>query len=160
MDSYDIAWEYTLKYCIVAFPYLDSIKNSTKPISFEDNSKTSTSIILNTEAIIKQNRLAFSVYDQKTGLFDDKQHHVLTRVISLTIDKPEEVKNLESFVKINFFMGNDFEENHLKLICAYWNIFDNMTAQWSTRGCRLSNITKQSVTCICDHLTHFAVLMV
>jgi G protein-coupled receptor 64/G protein-coupled receptor 112 len=34
-----------------------------------------------------------------------------------------------------------------------------MTAQWSTEGCYLNNITIHSVSCICDHLTHFAVLM-
>ncbi len=135
---------------------LDPSKNEIKPISFEDNHPNSTSIILDPQSIIQQNRLAFSIYDQKTGLFDNKQYHVLTRLISLTTDRPELVKN----VKMNFFLENNFHEKNRHVICAFWKIFDNMTAEWSTKGCYLDNITDISVTCICDHLTHFAVLMV
>ncbi|CAF4710877.1 unnamed protein product, partial [Rotaria socialis] len=36
---------------------------------------------------------------------------------------------------------------------------DNMTAQWSREGCNATNVTERSVTCLCNHLTHFAVLM-
>ncbi|CAF3803910.1 unnamed protein product [Adineta steineri] len=144
---------------IIGFAY-DSVKNETKPISTEVNQQNVTSIVLNTQALLQQNRLAFSVYNQKDGLFDDNHYRVLTRVVSLTIDKPETVKHIGSFVKINFLIENNFpEKKNPNLICAYWHIFDNMTAQWSTEGCHISNITKHSVTCMCDHLTHFAVLM-
>jgi len=61
---------------------------------------------------------------------------------------------------MNFFLGKNFQKKNHQIICAYWNIFDNMTAQWSTKGCYMNNITEYSVSCMCDHLTHFAVLMV
>ncbi|UJR37227.1 hypothetical protein I4U23_029936 [Adineta vaga] len=143
---------------IIGFAF-DSTKNETKPISSEYSYQNSTSIILTTQALMKQNRLTFSVYDQNTGLFNDKQHRVLTRVISLTIDKPEAVKNIDSFVKIHFQMENNMQDQNHSLHCAFWNISDNMTARWSTEGCRLESVKQQRVTCICDHLTHFAVLM-
>ncbi|CAF3581884.1 unnamed protein product [Rotaria sordida] len=143
---------------IIGFSF-DSIKNETQSISFEPNHENSTFIILDSQIIMKQNRLIFSVYNQKMILFDDKQYRLLTRIISLTIDKPELIKTMGSFVKIHFFIENNFNEKNLRLICAYWNIFNNMTIQWSTQGCNLSNVTERSVTCICNHLTHFAVLM-
>ncbi len=123
-----------------------------KGISSDDTNQNSTFIILDPQTAIQQNRLVCSLYDSKTGLFDDKHYRVLTRVISLTIDKPDSIHN----VKINF----PIEEKNHSIICAYWKIFDNMTARWSRDGCHLENITKFSVTCMCDHLTHFAVLMV
>ncbi|CAF1521988.1 unnamed protein product [Adineta ricciae] len=143
---------------IIGFAF-DSNNNVTKPISSEDHHQNFTSIILNTQALMKQNRLAFSVYDEKTGLFNDNQHQVLTRVISLTVDKPEAVKHSGSFVKISFQLDSDFQQRNQSLRCAFWNIFDNMTAKWSTEGCQVESIKQQRVTCICNHLTHFAVLM-
>ncbi len=126
-----------------------------------DEIKNSTVITLGSSAVSQQNRLTFSVYDQQNGLFDEKQYKVLTRVISLTLDKPELTKNLGGFVKINFYLENNFKENNnSNLTCAYWHIFDNMTAQWSTDGCDLIDVTGQNVMCECNHLTHFAVLMV
>jgi hypothetical protein len=116
--------------------------------------------MLDSPALSQQKRLTFSIYDHRSGLFDEKQYKVLTRVISLTIDKPELTKNLGGFVKINFYLENNIRENNSNLTCAYWHIFDNMTAQWSTNGCELIDITDRNVMCHCNHLTHFAVLMV
>ena len=109
---------------------------------------------------MKQKRLTFSVYNNINDLFNDKQYRVLTSIISLTIDKPELIKTERSFVKIHFFMTDNFNENNPSLICAYWNIFDDMTAQWSKQGCNVSSVSQQRVTCVCDHLTHFAVVTV
>jgi hypothetical protein len=141
-NRYSIAWLKTL----------DSTKNELKGISSDDNNRNSIFIILDPQTSIQQNRLTCSLYDQKTGLFDDKHYRVLTRIISLTIDKSDSIHN----VKINFPI---VEKNH-SIICAYWKIFDNMTAQWSTEGCYLENMTNSTVTCVCNHLTHFAILMV
>jgi len=115
--------------------------------------------MLDSEAMSQQNRLIFSVYNHENGLFDEDQYRVLTRVISLIIDKPELTKNLGRFVKINFYLENNFKEKNINLTCAYWHIFDNMTAQWSTDGCHLVDITDRNVMCECNHLTHFAILM-
>lgn len=125
-----------------------------------DVKKNLTLILLESKALSQQNRLAFSVYDPRNGLFNDENHRVLTRIISLTIDRPELTKNLGSFVRINFFLENNYNENDGNLTCAYWHIFDNMTAKWSTDGCRLIDFIDRNIMCECNHLTHFAVLMV
>ncbi len=138
---------------------LDSKTNQTSSIGSDDIVKNSTVIRLDSQALSKQNRLIFSVYNHRNGLFDDEQYRVLTRVISLTIDKPELTKNLGAFVKINFYLENNLQYENINLTCAYWHIFENMTAQWSTDGCNLIDIKDQNVMCECNHLTHFAVLM-
>ncbi len=138
---------------------LDPITNQTSPINAEDVIKNSTVIMLDSQAISQQNRLIFSVYNHRNGLFDEKQYRVLTRVISLTIDKPELTQNLGAFVKINFYLENNFQENNTNITCAYYQIFENKTARWSTEGCDLIDITDRNVMCECNHLTHFAILM-
>ncbi|CAF3706849.1 unnamed protein product [Rotaria socialis] len=143
---------------IIGFAF-DSIKNQTYPIESNDRQKNLTVVLLDSQALSQQNRLTFSVYNQLSGLFDEKQYRVLTRIISLTIDKPELTKNLGSFVKLNFYLEKNYEKEYGNLTCAYWHIFDNMTAQWSTDGCYLIGVIDRNVMCECNHLTHFAVLM-
>jgi hypothetical protein len=120
----------------------------------------STSIKLDSQALTRQNRLAFSVYDHQSGLFDDEQYRVLTRVLSLTIDKPALTQHLRSFVKMNFYLKNQFRQNNVSISCAYWRIEDDQTASWSKDGCHLIDYTDENIICECDHLTHFAILMV
>lgn len=107
----------------------------------------------------QQSRLIFSVYNHENGLFDEEQYRVLARVISLTIDKPELTENLGTFVKINFYLENNFQDENMNLTCAYWHIYKNMSAQWATEGCYLIDRTDRNVVCECNHLTHFAILM-
>ena len=141
---------------------LDSQTNRMSPIDSADTKLNSTTIILDSQTVSQQNRLAFSVFNPRNGLFDDRTYHVLTRVISLTIDRPELIKSSTNFVKMNFHIEHDdLTKTNGNVTCAYWHIFDNnMTAQWSTTGCRLIDIQNHNVMCECNHLTHFAVLLV
>ena len=133
---------------------------SVQPITVEDHQSNITSIVLSRQAIIDQTRLTFCIYDQKSGLFDNDQYRLITPLISLTMSKPESVRHVSSLVKINFRIDPDYREKNLTFKCAFWNILTTKTAQWSTQGCHMTVQTDDSVTCMCDHLTHFAVLMV
>ncbi|KAM7417411.1 hypothetical protein PAMA_017186 [Pampus argenteus] len=44
--------------------------------------------------------------------------------------------------------------------CMFWD-FQNNGGQggWNSRGCETSSISSYQTTCLCDHLTHFAVLL-
>ena len=139
---------------------LDSTTNQTSPIDANEIISNSTTITLDSQAIAQQNRLTFSLFNHQHGLFDQSQYRVLTRVVSLTIDRPELTKELGAFVKINFYLENDLHHNQANLTCAYWHIYENRTAQWSTHGCTLIGINDRNVLCECNHLTHFAILMV
>ena len=45
--------------------------------------------------------------------------------------------------------------------CVFWDYeADDGRGDWSTVGCYLVEASYDNVTCVCDHLTNFAVLMV
>lgn len=115
---------------------------------------------MDSQALAQQNRLTFSIFNHQHRLFDEEHSRVITRVVSLTIDQPQLTKHLDGFVKINFYFDSDLQDNQTNLTCAYWHIYENMTAHWSTEGCRLIDRNERNVLCECDHLTHFAILMV
>lgn len=130
------------------------MKNELKGTTSSDQNFNSTFILLDPQTIREQNRLTCSIYEHKNGLFDHQSYRVLTPIISLTIDKPDLVQT----VKMNFPLVD--RRHSRNLVCAYWKIFSNLTAHWSTDGCVRINLSNTSVTCRCNHLTHFAVLMV
>uniref|UniRef100_A0A8C0RDN3 Adhesion G protein-coupled receptor F5 n=1 Tax=Canis lupus familiaris TaxID=9615 RepID=A0A8C0RDN3_CANLF len=44
--------------------------------------------------------------------------------------------------------------------CVYWNFnLANHTGGWDSSGCYVHNVDGDSVSCICDHLTSFSILM-
>ncbi|NXN15977.1 AGRL4 protein, partial [Indicator maculatus] len=44
--------------------------------------------------------------------------------------------------------------------CAFWNYSaDSMIGNWATQGCELTHSNSTHISCKCNHLTHFAVLM-
>lgn len=45
----------------------------------------------------------------------------------------------------------------LKPVCAYYNF---NISNWSTDGCEKIKEDNTTITCQCDHLTNFAILMV
>ncbi|XP_077403345.1 adhesion G-protein coupled receptor G4 [Vanacampus margaritifer] len=49
---------------------------------------------------------------------------------------------------------------HMDTRCVYWNFNENDGhGGWDPRGCREHNSSVNFTTCLCDHLTHFGVLL-
>uniref|UniRef100_G3QAV0 Adhesion G protein-coupled receptor G4b n=1 Tax=Gasterosteus aculeatus TaxID=69293 RepID=G3QAV0_GASAC len=49
---------------------------------------------------------------------------------------------------------------HKDVQCVYWNFNKNQgLGGWDDHGCRISNSSSDYTTCLCDHLTHFGVLL-
>ena len=47
------------------------------------------------------------------------------------------------------------------IICAYISFYDaGGSGAWDSRNCRVLNENAEEVECGCDHLTHFAILLV
>uniref|UniRef100_A0A8C3WK70 Adhesion G protein-coupled receptor F5 n=1 Tax=Catagonus wagneri TaxID=51154 RepID=A0A8C3WK70_9CETA len=45
-------------------------------------------------------------------------------------------------------------------LCVFWNFsLDNHTGGWDSSGCYVTEVTEDSVSCSCDHLTSFSILM-
>ncbi|XP_068689595.1 adhesion G protein-coupled receptor L4-like [Montipora foliosa] len=83
----------------------------------------------------------------------NKRRTINTHIISVSIFPPakaELVKNVTLVFKNLKSAGNDRE-------CVFWNLSES---KWSGDGCYV-NFTPGSseTTCVCNHLTHFAVLM-
>ncbi|XP_060084102.1 adhesion G protein-coupled receptor L3-like, partial [Ylistrum balloti] len=44
-------------------------------------------------------------------------------------------------------------------LCSFWNFSEGESGSWSQSGCDVSNRTPYRVTCQCNHLTSFAILL-
>ncbi|XP_010616117.1 adhesion G protein-coupled receptor F5 [Fukomys damarensis] len=47
-----------------------------------------------------------------------------------------------------------------QIMCAFWNFsLSNHSGGWDSRGCRVNSVDRDRVSCTCDHLTSFSILM-
>ena len=68
---------------------------------------------------------------------------------------------LNSPVTITLMKSPEAVENGTKTECSFWDqSLDDGFGAWSTDGCRLVSESRSEVTCECDHLTQFALLVV
>ncbi|KAM6182296.1 adhesion G protein-coupled receptor F5 [Erethizon dorsatum] len=62
-----------------------------------------------------------------------------------------------------FEISMTFKNNHGaggQIMCVFWNFsLSNHTGGWDSRGCRVNSVDRDSVSCTCDHLTSFSILM-
>lgn len=65
-------------------------------------------------------------------------------------------------IDIHFNPLQEHLERNQHRACAYWHIFENATGFWSQEGCTFIRSTEEGVldTCRCDHLTHFAQVLI
>ncbi|XP_036354705.1 adhesion G protein-coupled receptor G3-like [Octopus sinensis] len=67
------------------------------------------------------------------------------------------ISNLDEPINISFNLIN---QNANKPQCVYWDESSGLDPHWSLNGCNVSNyIPGKEVTCSCDRLKSFAVLM-
>ncbi|XP_076005388.1 adhesion G protein-coupled receptor G4a [Genypterus blacodes] len=80
-------------------------------------------------------------------------------VVSASINNSH-VSNLrENHVVVTFSNKNATKEND-KIQCVFWDFQKNQgLGGWSGSGCETLRITDYQTACLCDHLTHFGVLL-
>ena len=111
-------------------------------------------------------RVVFLTYRHLEDLLDPKDEHfasdvgsggkslfVNSRVISASLGHGRHFQLPESVVLTFSLLKQDNVSNP---ICAFW---DYTTAAWSDEGCFVVSYNTSHVTCKCDHLTNFAVIM-
>ncbi|XP_053841670.1 adhesion G protein-coupled receptor L4 isoform X3 [Vidua macroura] len=86
----------------------------------------------------------------------EQRHTVSSAVIAVAISSnPPTLYELE---KITFTLKyTKTADKDIK--CAFWNYSDTMNGNWATEGCELTHSNSTHISCKCNHLTHFAVLM-
>ncbi|CAH3181497.1 unnamed protein product [Porites lobata] len=82
----------------------------------------------------------------------------LSNIIGSTLDPRPQVllqKNLS--VTLRYDEVCSLAKTH----CVFWDftVKSNFNGFWSSKGCSVVNRTKTEITCTCNHLTNFAVLM-
>ncbi|XP_045122883.1 latrophilin Cirl-like isoform X3 [Portunus trituberculatus] len=78
---------------------------------------------------------------------------VNSRVLSASLGRGRHIQ-LPEPVTLTFSLLR--QENVTRPVCAFW---DYTTSFWSDEGCSVLGYNRSHVTCQCDHLTSFAVLM-
>ncbi|CAH3150578.1 unnamed protein product, partial [Pocillopora meandrina] len=83
----------------------------------------------------------------KTWILDSK-------IISAVVDPLLEV--LTENVTLVF---QNTKVNRKKRTCVFWSFSEENFGGWSSEGCQTKMISDHYTECVCNHLTHFAVLM-
>uniref|UniRef100_A0AAV2J9S4 Adhesion G-protein coupled receptor G4-like n=1 Tax=Knipowitschia caucasica TaxID=637954 RepID=A0AAV2J9S4_KNICA len=69
------------------------------------------------------------------------------------------IRDLEEDIQITLHHRKPNYKNK-DVMCVYWNFnLNHGQGGWDPSGCRTYNSTPHSTTCLCDHLTHFGVLL-
>uniref|UniRef100_A0A6Q2Z0W3 Adhesion G-protein coupled receptor G6 n=1 Tax=Esox lucius TaxID=8010 RepID=A0A6Q2Z0W3_ESOLU len=113
-----------------------------------------------TEAeITALSRINFMFFS-KTGLFQDKQDGLsLNSYVVASSVGNYSISNLEDPVEIEIAHLNYLPKP--KPTCMFWDFtMKNGAGGWNSKGCRVSPTSNGNKTiCLCDHLTHFGILM-
>ncbi|XP_018016965.1 latrophilin Cirl isoform X1 [Hyalella azteca] len=145
----------------VKFP---SLEDQALDWTFADN------VILSPEAIVENSERSatkavfltyrhledlLTPYDEALGTWSGSNvtRMVNSRVVSASLGHGRHIQ-LPKPVTIVFSLLR--QENVTNPVCAFW---DYTTASWSDEGCRVVLHNRSHVTCECDHLTNFAVIM-
>nr|XP_057943030.1 adhesion G-protein coupled receptor G4 isoform X2 [Doryrhamphus excisus] len=97
-------------------------------------------------------RIQFQFYGVSQLFRDNHQKQILNSfVVSASVSNAtSQIQDLEVDIKIQ----------HMDTQCVYWNFNENNGhGGWDPRGCRKHNSSLDFTTCLCDHLTHFGVLL-
>ncbi|XP_004846459.1 adhesion G protein-coupled receptor F5 isoform X1 [Heterocephalus glaber] len=66
-------------------------------------------------------------------------------------------------ITMPFEISMTFKNNHGaggQIICVFWNFsLSNNTGGWDSHGCRVNSVDRDRISCTCDHLTSFSILM-
>ncbi|XP_075969098.1 uncharacterized protein LOC142972144 isoform X2 [Anticarsia gemmatalis] len=86
---------------------------------------------------------------------------VNSRVLSINVENITQFKTGES-VDIHFNPISDNITRNQMRTCAYWHFDENDIGSWSQDGCTFIEATEPGMldTCRCEHLTHFAEILV
>ncbi|KAK2884007.1 hypothetical protein Q8A67_017644 [Cirrhinus molitorella] len=103
------------------------------------------------------------LFFSKTGLFQDQQSNGMSLnsyVVASSVGNFT-IKNLQDPVKIE--IAHLKNQRDSKRLCVFWD-FDlqneDRTGGWSSEGCEVSLESNSNRTvCLCNHLTHFGILM-
>uniref|UniRef100_A0A8C2I3U5 Adhesion G-protein coupled receptor G6 n=1 Tax=Cyprinus carpio TaxID=7962 RepID=A0A8C2I3U5_CYPCA len=139
--------------------------NSTEPqIDFESEAQNALAVVTLPPTLLQNlsnshrvSRINFMFFS-KTGLFQDRQSNGMSLnsyVVASSVGNFT-IKNLQDPVKIE--IAHLEYQRDPKRLCVFWDF--NHTGGWNSEGCEVSPESNSNRTvCLCNHLTHFGILM-
>ncbi|XP_013999964.2 adhesion G-protein coupled receptor G6 isoform X8 [Salmo salar] len=116
-------------------------------------------LTLTNAEIAAVSRINFMFF-RKTGLFQDKQDglYLNSYVVASSVGNYS-ISNLQDPVEIEIVHLN--YQTKPKPTCVFWDFtMKNGAGGWNSKGCRVNPMSNRNKTiCLCDHLTHFGILM-
>ncbi|CAH3150594.1 unnamed protein product, partial [Pocillopora meandrina] len=85
----------------------------------------------------------------------DNTTKILDSVIMSAVTNPPP-KVLPENITLVF---KNMQVNRKKRTCVFWSFSEENFGSWSSEGCQTKLISDHYTECVCNHLTHFAVLM-
>lgn len=144
--------------------------NTTDPqIDLESEAQNALAVVtlpptllqnLSSTEMERTSRLHFMFFS-KTGLFQDQQSNGLSLksyVVASSVGNLS-IKNLQDPVRIEIA---HFEyQREPKPLCVFWDFsLQNGSGGWNSEGCEVGLESNSNMTiCLCNHLTHFGILM-
>ncbi|XP_073673035.1 adhesion G-protein coupled receptor G6 isoform X2 [Garra rufa] len=146
--------------------------NMTDPqIDFESEAQNALAVVTLPPTLLQNlsnpptdrvSRINFMFFS-KTGLFQDRQSNGMSLnsyVVASSVGNFT-IKNLQDPVKIE--IAHLKYQRDPKRLCVFWDFSlqnEDRTGGWSSEGCEVSPESNSNRTvCLCNHLTHFGILM-
>lgn len=144
--------------------------NTTDPqIDFDSEAHNALAVVtlpptllqnLSLSQIEKVSRINFMFFG-RTGLFQDHQNNGMTLnsyVVASSVGNFT-IKNLQDPVRIE--IAHLEYQRDPKPLCVFWDFhLQNYSGGWNSEGCEVGPDSNSNRTvCLCNHLTHFGILM-
>ncbi|XDV41490.1 hypothetical protein PO909_010359 [Leuciscus waleckii] len=146
--------------------------NTTDPqIDFESEAQNALAVVtlpatllhnLSNSQMERVSRINF-IFFTRTGLFQDQQSNgksLNSYVVASSVGNFT-IKNLQDPVKIE--IAHMKYQKEPKPLCVFWDFSlqsEDHTGGWNSEGCEVSPESNSNRTvCLCNHLTHFGILM-
>ncbi|XP_052753681.1 adhesion G-protein coupled receptor G6-like [Galleria mellonella] len=138
-----------------AFKFLSNMKNINL------NSTMNELVVHLPESVLNSpRRISFVVFHNDRAFNNREESIVNSRVISINVYNMTQFDNGEV---VNIHMKPlRIPERDRKRSCGYWALLDDSTGYWSQEGCTFIRSRNPVIldTCQCDHLTHFAEILI
>ncbi|XP_059047971.1 uncharacterized protein LOC131843360 [Achroia grisella] len=141
-----------------SFQFLVGEMNSTQ--LFTNN--TDTVVYLPKSVTNSLHRIGFLVFLNERAFYTtNTDNTVNSNIISVNV---ENITAFENEEVIDIYLRPLVKDpgNSMSRKCSYWQFAENNTGYWSTKGCTYVKLTDPHTidTCRCNHLTHFAEVLV
>ncbi|XP_051775488.1 adhesion G-protein coupled receptor G6 isoform X16 [Erpetoichthys calabaricus] len=151
-----------------AFSAGSPMRSDELQVNFErDHQNALAEVVLPPSLLLNMNeglldtisRIQFAFFT-KTGLFQDQNKNKLSLVVATSVGNVS-IKNLKDPVMIVIQHTQKQINSTFKPFCVFWDFKANDgSGGWNGDGCRVGPESNgNSTVCLCDHLTHFGVLM-